>query len=69
MLPYLLIFFITAIIAFIRFDSPKKVSPYLLGLYVFALDVFAFLYLYPIHFISKNKTPDLFFFGEQYYKQ
>ena len=40
MLPYLFIFFITAIIAFVRFNSKKKVSPYLFGLYVFALAVF-----------------------------
>ena len=40
MIPYLLIFIITAIIAFVQFDSKKKTSPYFFGLYVFVIAVF-----------------------------
>ena len=40
MIPYLLIFILTAYIAFIQFKNKKKASPKFFGTYVFALGVF-----------------------------
>ena len=40
MIPYLIIFFLTAYIAFVQFNSTKKTSPYFFGAYVFALALF-----------------------------
>lgn len=40
MFPYLLIFFVTAIIALWQFDNRRKVSPYFFGLYVLAIGTF-----------------------------
>lgn len=40
MIPYLLIFIITAYIAFVQFKKKKNTSPYFFGFYVFALAIF-----------------------------